>query len=156
MNLIIYNRLLLVIAIGTLMVGCSKKADIPINMLEAKNELRNLKEVEWPAAYRDQNTGLLDKILAEEFELIDADGNRSTKEFELNWIKNNSMNYDSFRYEIKRLEIFENRTAIVAGTGHIINEGSKTTYESSNVLIWRNGLWKALSSHVSGIKVNPD
>lgn len=118
--------------------------------------LRFLKEVEWPKAYREQDTVLLDRILAEEFQMIDASGNTYTKKDELEYIKGHKPSYDSFRFEITRLEVFENQTAIVSGIGHIDGADEKgaynTTYSSSNILIKRDGLWKAISSHVSGIK----
>jgi ketosteroid isomerase-like protein len=121
-----------------------------------KEILRQLKEVEWPKAYREQDTKLLDRILADEFQMIDDEGNWSNKKLELDYIQKNKPTYESFRFEIKRLEIFENGTAIIAGTGHITGSDKdgqyKMEYQSSNVLIKRNGLWKAIASHVSGIK----
>lgn len=120
--------------------------------------LRELKEVLWPKAYREQDPALLARILADEFESIDAEGNRSTKAEELDYVRKNKPSYDSFRFVIRRLEIFENRTAVVSGTGYIETKaqdgkkGSRTEYQSSNVLIERDGRWQAISSHVSGIK----
>jgi ketosteroid isomerase-like protein len=118
--------------------------------------LRYLKEVEWPKAYREQDTKLLDRILADEFQMIDEEGGWSNKKRELERIKTNKPDYESFRFEIKRLDIFENGTAIVAGTGHIKGRDKdgayRIEYQSSNVLIKRKGLWKAVSSHVSGVK----
>lgn len=114
--------------------------------------LRNLKEVQWPKAYREQDTLLLNTILGDDFQMIDAAGTWSTKKDELEWIKENAMQPDSFRYEIKRLDIFDNGTAIVCGTGHVHNDSIKTIYQSSNILIKRNGIWKAVASHVSGIR----
>jgi hypothetical protein len=123
-----------------------------------KARLRELKEVLWPKAYREQDPALLRQILADEFESIDAQGNVSTKAEELDYVAKNKPSYDSFRFVIRRLQIFENRTAVVSGTGYIetkAKEGkkaSKTEYQSSNVLIERDGRWQAISSHVSGIK----
>ena len=118
--------------------------------------LRYLKEVEWPRAYKEQDTVLLDRILAEEFQLIDDSGGWTTKQDELAYIKKNKPSYDSFEFEIKRLEIFENMTAVISGVGHIrtkTDEGEKyATYHSSNILIKRDGNWKAINSHVSGYK----
>ncbi|MDH3243879.1 MAG: nuclear transport factor 2 family protein [Saprospiraceae bacterium] len=118
--------------------------------------LTYLKEVEWPKAYREQDTALLDRILASEFQMIDDQGNWYTKQDELEYIKGNKPSYESFRYEIKRLDIFENATAVVSGVGHIRSQDEEgpylSTYHSSNVLIKRKGIWKAISSHVSGIK----
>ncbi len=117
-----------------------------------RSRLRYLKEVEWPKAYREHDTVLLDRILAEEFQLIDANGTWSNKGFEMQWIKKNATQYDSFHYEIKRLEILENGTAIVAGSGHIYRDTLYTVYQSSNVLVKRQEEWKAVLSHVSGVK----
>lgn len=123
-----------------------------------KTRLRELKEVLWPKAYREQDPALLAQILADEFESIDAQGNVSTKAEELDYVRKNKPSYDSFRFVIRRLQIFENRTAVVSGTGYIETKakdgkkGSKTEYQSSNVLIERDGRWQAISSHVSGVK----
>lgn len=117
-----------------------------------KQKLTYLKEVEWPKAYREQDTVLLDRILNDDFEMVRADGEWSNKAKELEWIKNNAFANDSFYYEIKRLSIYENGTAIVAGQGHVFNDGKETVYESSNVLIKKDSLWKAITSHVSGIR----
>ena len=116
--------------------------------------LRYLKEVEWPKAYREQDTVLLGRILADEFKMIGSDGSRSSKKEELAYIKTHKPSYQSFKFNIDRLEIFENNTAIVSGIGIITNKDSIGPYElhysSSNVLIKRDGNWKAISSHTSG------
>ncbi|HEY3405200.1 MAG TPA: nuclear transport factor 2 family protein [Ohtaekwangia sp.] len=119
--------------------------------------LRNLKQVEWPKAYREQDTVLLDRILADEFQLIDSDGEASGKKDQLDYIKQHKPTYLSFEFRIERLDIFENNTAVVSGTGTIRNKDKKgeynLIYKSSNVLIKRNGIWKAISSHTSGDKI---
>ena len=114
--------------------------------------LRHLKEVEWPKAYAEQDTILLDRILGEDFKMIDQSGNWYSKKDELEWIKNNATQNDSFLYEIKRFEIMNNGTALICGTGHIIKDSLKSIYQSSNVLVKREGIWKAVLSHVSGVK----
>ena len=117
--------------------------------------LREIKEVLWPRAYAQQDVALLDSLLADEFQMVDADGNWSTKADELEWIRSNPPSYDSLVFHIERLEIFEN-AAIVAGTGVITGsdeQGPYTAkYQSTNVLIKRDGAWKAVASHVSGIR----
>jgi hypothetical protein len=133
---------------------------IPQDRAADEKALRHLKEVEWPKAYREQDTALLDRILADEFQSIDGEGNWSTKAQEMEYIRKNKPSYESFRFEIKRLEIFENGTAVVAGTGHIRGRDAegpyKVEYQSSNILIKRGGLWKAVASHVSGARRKPD
>ena len=85
-------------------------------------------------------------------------GARSTKAEELDYISRNKPSYDSFRFEIRRLQIFPNRTAIISGSGFIESKpkgekkGSRTEYQSSNVFIEREGRWQAIASHVSGVK----
>lgn len=120
--------------------------------------LTEIKEVLWPKAYREQDTVLLAQLLAEEFQSIDAEGTRSTKKEEIEYIRTHRPSYDSFRFVINRLDIFENRTTVVAGTGFIETKakgrekGSRTEYQSSNVFIERDGRWQAIASHVSGVK----
>ena len=122
---------------------------------EDQEALRYLKEVEWPKAYREQDTVLLDRILGDDFQMIDSEGNSVTKQNELDWIKENVYKPDSFYYEIKRFEFLENGTAVISGTGHISKGGKQSIYQSSNMLIKRKGIWKAFSSHVSGVKELP-
>jgi hypothetical protein len=126
---------------------------------EDKARLRHLKTVEWPKAYREQDTVLLNRLLADEFQMIEASGEVSTKRAEIEYIKKHKPSYTSFVYTIQRLDVFENGTAIVSGTGTILGNDKdgayETTYASSNVLIKRKGQWKAVASHVSGIKRNP-
>ena len=119
---------------------------------EDEETLRHLKEVDWPKAYAQQDTLLLDKILGEDFQMVDQSGNWFTKQDELNWIKEHATQHDSFYYEIKRLDILPNGTAIICGTGHITNDSTKAIYQSSNVLVKRENGWKAVLSHVSGYK----
>lgn len=115
-------------------------------------KLRHLKQVEWPQAYREQDTVLLDRILGDDFQMITNDGEWSNKALQMERIKAAPMDHDKFWYDIKRLEILENGTAIIAGTGHMINDSKETIYQSSNVLEYREGVWKAVLSHVSGVK----
>jgi ketosteroid isomerase-like protein len=116
--------------------------------------IRELKESLWPKAYFKQDTALLDRILAPEFQMVDGDGNWSTKAAELEWVAKNKPGYDSLTFEIRRLDLFENGTAIAAGTGTIRGRDDDgpyvARYQSTNVLIKRDGQWRAVASHVSG------
>jgi hypothetical protein len=118
--------------------------------------LRELKEVLWPKAYFTQDTQLLDRILADEFQSVDDDGNWSTKAEELNWISKNKPSHDGFEFRIRRLDVFDNGTAVVAGTGIIRGKDANgpyvVEYQSSNIFMKRNGVWQAVASHVSGLK----
>lgn len=121
-----------------------------------ERELRQLKEERWPRAYREGDVALLDSILAREFRRIGADGESSTKQDELDYVAKHRPSYRAFRFEIGRLEVFENGTAVVSGRGVITGDATDpdavVEYQSSNVLIKRDGRWQAISSHVSGVK----
>jgi hypothetical protein len=123
---------------------------------EDETALRQIKEVDWPKAYREQDPELLDRILADEFQMIDADGAWASKAEELEYVRKHKPSYDSFRFVIKRLEIFENDSAVVAGTGFITDRRGAdhvvTEYQSTNIFIKRDGRWQAIASHVSGVK----
>jgi hypothetical protein len=110
--------------------------------------LRHFKTVLWPQAYRTQDAGLLDQLLHDSFQMIDAEGNRSTKADELLWVAANAWNPGRFEYRIERLDIYDGQIAIVDGTGL----AEKYSYRSSNVLIKEDGAWKAVASHVSGYR----
>jgi hypothetical protein len=108
--------------------------------------LRHFKTVLWPQAYRTQDVELLGTLLHDSFQMIDDQGNRSTKEKELAWIAEHEWNPGTFEYRIERLDIYDGRWAIIDGTGI----AEKYSYKSSNVLIKQDGRWQAVASHVSG------
>lgn len=147
--------LLFVVSLLYLACGTKQESEDRVSTIiteEDHAKLTYLKEVEWPKAYREQDTVLLDRILGEDFQMIDNIGKWYTKNDELVWIKENATQHDSFRYEIKRLDVLPNGTALICGTGHIVNDSTRSIYQSSNILIKRNGVWKAVSSHVSGFR----
>ena len=121
--------------------------------------IRKFKTEDWPRAYRTQDTALLDRMLADSFRVVDDQGVWSTKKEEIDWLSKNPWKNDGFTYTIKRLDIFGGDTAIVAGEGLVRFEtGEKPRqmrYQSSNVLVKADGVWRAVASHVSGAKEEP-
>lgn len=143
----------------TIMVSCNQPtASSPTSIINENDEevLRNLKTVLWPKAYGEQDTVLLDQILHEDFELVDDNGDTYSKEDELEYISNYGPSYTEFEFRVERVDIFDNGTAMVSGKGIMKGENSDgtyiTTYKSSNTLIKVDGQWKAINSHVSGVK----
>ena len=110
--------------------------------------LRNFKTVLWPQAYRTQDVDLLDRMLHDRFQMLDAVGNRSTKADELDWVSKKAWDPGTFEYRIERLEIFMGSFAVIDGTG----EAERYSYKSSNFLVKEDGEWRAIASHVSGFK----
>jgi hypothetical protein len=145
-------RTLVLALCGALAHGTATAADRSAD----EAALREIKEVLWPRAYFEQDTELLGRLLAPEFQMVDGDGNWTTRADELDWVSKNKPGYDSLTFELKRLEVFENGTAIAAGTGTIRGADKDgpyvAQYQSTNVLIKRDGAWRAIASHVSGYK----
>ena len=150
-------KYLMLVIVASFIVGCTAPATNSV-VITAEDEatLREFKTVLWPKAYGEQDTVLLDQLLHEDFQMIDDNGDLYTKADEQEYIANYGPSYDEFDYEITRLDIFDNGTAVISGTGTMKGvEGGEayiTKYKSSNVLVKINGEWKAISSHVSGVK----
>ena len=117
---------------------------LPAASADDEATLRYFKTVLWQQAYRMQDTDLLERLLHDDFAVIDDAGNVSTKQQELVWISENKWDPGEFEYRIERLDIYDGRFAIIAGTGM----AETYIYKSSNVLIKDNGQWRAVSSHV--------
>lgn len=109
--------------------------------------LRHFKTVLWPTAYRTGDSDLLDRMLHDSFQMIDAGGNRSTKLQELEYVRNEKWDPGEFEYRIERLDVYGDTFAIIDGRG----VATDYTYMSSNVLVKESGEWQAIASHVSGV-----
>lgn len=117
--------------------------------------LTHLKEVLWPQAYKEQDADLLGEILDESFELVAADGKRSSKQQELSDLDKYPWPHEKFSFKVKRLDVYQQKFAVVSGEGKAQGRAGEAdycfTYQSSNVLHKVAGEWKAVLSHVSGV-----
>jgi hypothetical protein len=131
----------------------------PVGPPSDEAQLRELKLVQWPKAYREQDTVLLDQILDDGFQMTDGQGMASTKADEIAWVRANRPGYDSFQFQIERLDVYEGRSAVVSGLGTIRGRRDGvayvTRYRSTNVLVKRDGAWRAVASHVSMLPESP-
>lgn len=139
------------------LIGCTPAEEASSVITESdKKDLVHLKTVLWPKAYGEQDTALLNQILHEDFRLIDDEGSVFSKQDEMVYVSQYGPSYSFFEFKVERLDLFDNGTALVSGTGimkGVDDEGTYiTTYKSSNTLIKDNGNWKAVNSHVSGVK----
>jgi hypothetical protein len=123
---------------------------------EDESTLRTLHTVLWTQAYSEQDTSLLNQLLHENFQLIDDNGDKYSKADEMTYVAENGPSYDEFEFEVNRIDIFDNGTAMIYGTGIMKGvEGAEayiTKYQSSTALVKEKGAWRAISSHVSGVK----
>lgn len=140
--------LLVTVLVGTAGAASAQSPDHDI--------LRRLKTVEWPRAYLRQEAAALDTILAPEFRRVDGNGDWFTKADELARVRAARPAYDSLVFEIRRLEVYHGTSAVVAGTGHVFTTVAGRTvrsrYQSTNVLVKRDGRWVAIASHTSGAR----
>ena len=60
----------------------------PVHAEDDEATLRKFKTEPWPRAYRTGDAALLDRLLHDSFEMIDNDGQRSTKAEELDRVRN--------------------------------------------------------------------
>ena len=136
----------------------SLAAPPPTPVRDDEAELRRLKQVIWPQAYRERDADLLDRILDADFVLVSDDGSWSTKVDELAGLSSATWPHDSFEFEIKRLDLYNDNTAIISGEGRATGIGAGKPYclryQSSNVLIRRDVGWRAVLSHVSGVETH--
>ena len=123
---------------------------------EDEAALNNLKTVLLPKAYKEQDTALLDQILHEDFELVDDNGDTYSKDYEMEYVANYGPSYSEFEFRIERVDLYDNGTAMISGTGVMKGEDSGgvyiTTYKESNTFIKLDGQWQVVNSHVSGVK----
>lgn len=151
-----YTRLLV---IAIILLSCTTPSpNTTVNVINSEDEqiLRNLKTSLWSKAYNEQDTALLNRILHDDFQLIDDNGDTYSKKDEMEYVANYGPSYSSFEFEITRLDVFDNGTAMITGKGvmkGLDDQGAYvTTYTSSNTLIKVGEDWKAINSHVSGVK----
>lgn len=121
--------------------------------------LRKIKLEQWPSYYRGQDAEGLASFLLEGFQVIGADGSASPRAEELAWVAANPWRTQDFLYTITSITCPREDVAIIVGEGRFtVTEGVVVTehrYTSSNVLVKRDGRWRAALSHLSGEKSKP-
>ncbi len=125
--------------------------------------LTRIKTEIWPGYYRGQDAEGLGKFLAGAFVNIGPDGSVSTRDAEIDWVRENAWSPANFRYTINKFVWLNDDLVIIVGRGESdrTNEDGapcRHSYASSNLLERApqspNG-WRALSSHVSGDQCDP-
>lgn len=148
--------LLFPIFASILLMSCSSSSNSTVITASDKDALREFKTLHWPKAYSEQDTALLSKLLHDDFEMMDDNGDVFSKADEMEYVAKYGPSYNEFDFQITRLSLFPNGTAVVSGIGTMkgidAGEAYITTYKSSNTLVKQAGEWKAINSHVSGVK----
>jgi ketosteroid isomerase-like protein len=117
----------------------------------AQSEPQKLIELEreWNAALHRRDVGFIGKVLAEEFVVITADGQRGTRAQELALAAEFNQQIDSTTLDEFTVKIYGN-TAIVWFTEHLVGpkQGRPTavTYRYTDVFVRRAGRWQCVAS----------
>lgn len=154
----------LILAILALFVACnsqpatqtsSQPAAVVINDQDVQT-LTDLKIVSFKKAYEEQDTVLLNEILHDSYQLVDDGGEVYSKNDEMAYVAQYGPSYETFTYDILSLEVYENGTASMFGKGTITGsdiEGNYTqSYKETDVFVKEEGTWRAVTTHVSGVK----
>lgn len=151
---------IVLILLTVVQISCSSSNESKtLSTLNGDDEgiIKNLKQTLYTKAYSARDTSLLDEILHDSFVLVDDNGDTYTKQDELSYIKNYESSFTEYTFEVERIDLFDNGTAIVFGKGIMKGETSDgayiATHKSSDSMIKdANGSWSIIASHVSGVK----
>ena len=145
---------------ASFLLSCSSPSSTASNASalteDDESRIREIQMTLWQKAYDEQDTVLMDQLFHDDFQLVDDNGDTYSKEDEMTYVANYGPTYDEFAFDILSLNLVENGTAVIFGKGTMkgVDSGEAyiTTYKVTNVLVKENGDWKAISSHVSGVK----
>ncbi|MFK7953011.1 MAG: nuclear transport factor 2 family protein [Ekhidna sp.] len=145
------------LSIIVILSGCSNSSSQSVISDDDSKAVENILKVLSPKAYNEQDTALLNQILHEKFQLVDDEGSRFSKSDEMEYASKYGPSYDSYEYDVKSLDLYDNGTALVSGEGtikgiNVAGQAYVTTYKTSDVLIKEDGNWRMINSHVSGVK----
>ena len=124
--------------------------------------LTEKKIVIWPKLYAKRDADGLDAFLGDEFVVLNPDGSKRTKADEVKFLRETPPDNEEsdFLYTIDDIVFPTDDMAIIYGHGDSTRETEDGkpchhNYWSSNTLVRREGEWKAVFSHVSGVTCTP-
>ena len=122
-------------------------------MSTAEDEVRQI-ESDWGDAFERRDLAALDRMMADEYILTDPLGSVRSKEESLQAIKTNQLHFESTRSDGVTVRI-NGDTALVTGTstfkGRYKGWPMSGKYQYTDVLVKRNGCWKAVASHITAL-----
>lgn len=153
------------LAIALTILACLDPSGAPMPAQRAADEaaLRHIKTEIWPAYYAEQDVDGLAEFLAAGFVTFSPDGAATTRADALASVAAEPWTPAEFVYTVERIDWHGPDLVEVSGTGDSLREDAdgracRHRYFSSNRLIRdeaaRHG-WRALSSHVSGVRCEP-
>lgn len=129
---------------------------LPLNS-QTEDEVRQF-EVEWGEAFERQDMARLDRLMADEYVLTDPLGYVRTKAESLAAIQSSQVLFESTKSDNVSVRI-NGDTAIVTGRASFRGryKGLSMTghYQYTDVLVKRQGYWRAVSSHITALAAVP-
>ena len=114
-------------------------------------QLKKLEE-DWNNAFIKGDAATLEKILADDYFMIDPQGGTSNKSKTLEDVKSGQFKPESIKYDDLKVRVYGN-TGIVTGGVIVKNAGggldSISAYRFSDVFVLRGGRWQAVNSQLT-------
>lgn len=117
-----------------------------------KEKLLKQIELDWNKAIEENDVATMAKYMSDEWVIFSGDGNLTTKQMFLQYVKSGDLIHIEMDFEILNVKIFENTCMIMAkGTSSGIWKGQTfSNYEiSSTVFIKQNGQWLAVQTMIA-------
>ena len=126
-------------------------------MSTAENQVRQI-ESDWGDAFERRDMAALDRLMADEYVLTDPLGHVRNKIETLAAIETNDVDFESTQSDDVNVTIYDD-TAVVTGRstfrGRYKGWSMSGCYQYTDVLVKRNGSWKAVGSHITALGTGP-
>jgi len=127
------------------------QADSPI--ISAEEEIRQV-EIEWGDAFEHRDLATLNRLMADDYFLTDPLGVVRSKADTLAAIQRNEVLFQSTHSDCVNVRV-NGDTAVVTGRsrfrGRYKGWSMAGQYQYTDVLVKRNGCWKAVASHITAL-----
>ena len=127
------------------------ETDSPI--ISAEEEIQQV-EIEWGEAFEHHDLATLDRLMADEYFLTDPLGIVRSKAETLAAIQQNAVLFQSSKSDDVNVRV-NGDTAVVTGRstfrGRYKRWSMAGQYQYTDVLVKRNGSWKAVASHITAL-----
>ena len=122
-------------------------------LVSDEDEVRRI-EIEWGDAFERRDMATLDRLMADEYILTDPLGSVRSKAESLAALKTNEVLFESTNSDDVNVRI-NGDTAVVTGRstfrGRYKGWSMAGQYQYTDVLVKRQGSWKAVSSHITAL-----
>ena len=111
-------------------------------------------EYDWGVAFEQRDFSTLDRMMADEYILTDPLGHVRSKAETLAALENNEVQFETTRSDDVNIRIHGD-TAVVTGRstfrGCYKGWSMAGQYQYTDVLVFRDGAWRAISSHITAV-----